>query len=445
VTMNRSRRQHHILAGLALGAAALIAGCLEDQTTPVSCGAGDHVRWSGADYCVFASPLIIEGFHCPEALPHMFTGEGGHVVCGGDPGLPPGHVDAIVDAWQASQHPFPGDTIGGDVHPGDAGDVHSPDVGPLPESACEAAIATGAGAVVEDAAGAQSCSLGETCPDGAMATCATTGASFCACVFGDVVCVAVPGGACPTTSEGDGAVCEFALGERACAPGLYCDRDLPTGPTTCRALPAPCSEVACWAGADCGDGARCHGGHPASATAGYCAPAPAPGACRDAGDCPPGFSCQGAYSQCTDCGCDAGDELLGGCAPGAAAGPGLAITPYADTAAGEVRGIWGESDPAETLWLPCPSFVIERRDERTGAWSPAGAEPGCVAGSLRPVAPGEVTASAALDLDLGGEAWAWLRLRGTFYRGCSPEGGPAACAEGPLTTTSPRRLLQASP
>ena len=126
------RRPHPALFALAL--AALAPACLEDTSKRVDCGSGDNVAHAGESFCVFSAALIIEGFNCPAAVPFMFPGEGGAVICAPEEELPPGGADAIMEKWEP-EDPTP-DAVGGDtaLPPADslqADTTPAEDAGPL--------------------------------------------------------------------------------------------------------------------------------------------------------------------------------------------------------------------------------------------------------------------------------------------------------------------------
>ncbi|TNF24707.1 MAG: hypothetical protein EP329_24450, partial [Deltaproteobacteria bacterium] len=251
---------------IALGAVGL-AGCLGSGTKHhVDCGGGDNVVYDGADFCVFAAPLIIEGFDCPEAVPFQFPGGGGAVICGPAPDLPQEGVDAIIDLWQQASTP---DASGGDVLPTPdtwigtdttSADIAGPDTEPGPTpSLCASTLAEPS--FVVPLAG--TCTVDEQCGDGPLVSCGGE-SLFCFCDTGDIQCI--PASSCVALEQPVGASCEPAAGARACAEGLYCPDDTPT----CATLPTPCGEIGCYSDLECAaDGpGRCHGADPVTAAAG---------------------------------------------------------------------------------------------------------------------------------------------------------------------------------
>lgn len=61
---------------LGLVMALLMAGCLESREESPSCGGGEAYRYGSGWYCIYTGPIIIEGFLCPESMPHQFIFEG---------------------------------------------------------------------------------------------------------------------------------------------------------------------------------------------------------------------------------------------------------------------------------------------------------------------------------------------------------------------------------
>ncbi|MCC6522735.1 MAG: hypothetical protein IT373_08755, partial [Polyangiaceae bacterium] len=239
-------------------------------------------------------------------------------------------------------------------------------------------------------------------------------------------CIAVPSAACPAHAAAEGAACLVELAADACADGLYCAED-----ARCRALPSLC-EAGCYRDADCAGGA-CAGGSAVTATIGRCVAANVPGTCWQDGDCPAGWTCANAFVSCAACApCPSPLDYVGQCQPpGGAAGLGL----VAD-AAGAPQAVW---------WLavgyglvPCPSFTLELREERTGAWEAGPSESGCSAAEAPPFAQPLVRATPPLEpADF---AWRWVRARGSYYQGCLGA-TPDTCSEGPIEVVSEPLLL----
>lgn len=432
---------------LAAAASALtLAACLSSTTSrPLDCGPGDDVVFAGEGFCVYAAALIIEGFYCPAAVPHRFTGGGGDVICSGREDLPPGEIAAILDQWRDGQ-PLPSDAATLDIDPGDTAGAPDAaadpleDTGPTPiPTFCETELAGGLGDAVA-LPGRSACVVAAVCGVGARAVmCGTVEALHCACVYGDVTCTPRPDPTCAPVAQPVGASCDPALGARACAEGLRCD----AASTLCVALPAPCSEVACFdqAACDAAGPARCYGATLATGDAGFCAAAPPAGQCRDDADCPVGWTCAGAGTACDACGCSATVDTLGSCQ--AAGPPSLGLTAAERTTDPSPRARWGYGAGEVDVWVDCPGFTVEVRDERDHAWVAAGGEVGCEEGVLRRLAVGELLTSAPLELDLAGAPWAWVRVTGAVLSGCA-EGLPASyCAGAPTPLTSARRLVEA--
>lgn len=432
---------------LAAAASALtLAACLSSSTPrPLDCGPGDDVVYAGEGFCVYASALIIEGFLCPEAVPHMFAGGGGDVVCAAREDLPPGEVAAILDQWRYGP-PDRADATTLDIDPGDTaaqpdsvpdtiGDTGPP---PIP-TFCETELAGGVGEAVA-IPDRSACVIAAVCGDGGRAVmCGTVEALHCACVFGDVTCTPRPGPTCAPIAQPVGASCDPAVGERACAEGLRCD----PSSQLCVALPEPCSDAACFAQSTCDAAgpARCYGASLADGEAGFCAAAPAPSQCRDAADCPAGWTCAGAGTACDACGCSTTIDTLGTCQ--GAGPPSLTLTAAERTTDPAPRAKWGYGAGELDVWVDCPGFTIEVRDERDHAWVAAGAETGCEQGTVRRLAVGAQLTSERLELNLAGQPWAWVRLSGAILSGCAEGLDASYCSGAPTPLTSARRLVEA--
>ena len=431
--------------GLALiAAAALGAGCLGSSAhKSIDCGTGDGVVYQGADFCVYAAPLIIEGFLCPEAVPFQFPGDGGAVICSGESELPPDDIEAIIDLWHQGTTGTP-DATGSDVLAvpdswiGDTlppADTAAPeDTGPNPTpDFCEAALAGDVGASVP--VGDGSCTVTATCDAGRVVDCAGD-ARFCRCDHGDVTCTAAT--ACVPIDQAIGATCDPSVGTGACAERGYCVADT----KKCAQLPAPCSERSCYDSAECAADApgRCYGGDGATGTEGWCAPATTAPLCRDAADCAAGWSCAGSTVACDACGtCDARDGF-GTCTSAGDAGPALVLDPAHPLAAAPPGVSWWNGG-GETFWIDCASWHVAVRDELTHEWTVGADETGCTANYLRPIYAGQALAAGSVALDLSGAPYLWVRAEGSYYTGCTGF-EPSTCAAGPIAITSERVLLR---
>jgi len=93
---------------LAIVALLGSGACLDDKGSHVDCGQGDAFNYAGADYCIYAAAIIIEGFDCPAAVP--FGHETGELlICGPSNNPPEGGWDDLVQEWETHGNP------GGDV------------------------------------------------------------------------------------------------------------------------------------------------------------------------------------------------------------------------------------------------------------------------------------------------------------------------------------------
>jgi|GEM_PF-2580578 len=424
-----------------------LAGCLgSGGSHRVDCGDGDNVVYDGDDFCVYAAPLIIEGFDCPEAVPFQFPGGDGAVICGPAPDLPQGDIDGIIDLWHGVDQP---DVTGGDSIPAPdtwiGQDTAVPDTteqdttvadtepGPTP-SFCSDQLLTGA----FDHPDGGACTTTSDCGGATyLASCGGEPA-FCYCDRGDVTCVATP--SCYALDRPVGVACDPGL-PRACAESLYCPEDT----RICTTLPEPCSELGCYDDLTCaaGDGGRCHGAAPVAGEAGWCAPPlAAPTLCREDGDCGPGWTCDGTSVHCDACGCGDTRDNFGYCTPPASDG---AVTLRLDRdhprASDPPTAIWWNGG-SELIWVDCASWRVSVRDEDTHAWVDGAEEAGCTANYLRAIYAGQPLATSAVSVETA--AWdgmpRWVRVEGSYYTGCTGF-EPSTCAAGPLTITSERVYL----
>jgi|GEM_PF-4730983 len=121
------------LAPLSLGLALTLAACLDDRGAHVDCGQGDAFNYAGADYCIYASAIIIEGFDCPAAVP--FGQEMGDLFICSPTGMPPdGGWDVLVTNWEQEGNGGP-DTW----QPDTLGDSNLPETSPevVPDTTIE--------------------------------------------------------------------------------------------------------------------------------------------------------------------------------------------------------------------------------------------------------------------------------------------------------------------
>lgn len=194
-------------AAMWVGVCAVLglAGCLASKDESPSCTGGDALRFDGGWYCVYTGAIIIEGFLCPEAMPHQFMFEGesmGFGVGSGQLGLcspsetpPDGGWAGLFEEWRrGGGMPGPGhDTVGGDT---DASDTAAEDTsGPL-EDVFEPDTADGTATLEVVELDASADSWGRQCLEG-IGQSACWGDEQCpeswTCAGGTVGCTACDG------------------------------------------------------------------------------------------------------------------------------------------------------------------------------------------------------------------------------------------------------------
>ncbi len=425
------------------------AGCLSDDSPgelpTVDCGDGDPVAFDGETFCVYDDALIIEGFLCPEAVPHEFDADGA-VVCGPSTTEPSGGVDAVVQVWQQGMtDPDTSDDTASDVTD-DVSDASGEDTvadtsGPT-LTACESNLMQAAGDAVA-IAGKTGCVVDTVCGEGlGLNVACDDGNSWCRCSQGDVRCVAWSAGSCGALNSDVGGPCEQSLGEGVCAEGAYCFEDIQPYPGECRALDPLCAPGGCYTHGDCADG-RCEGGSRTTGTLGRCYAAHDVTTCYGPGGCPEGWTCEGAAgcAACTDCPDDApgqcvsdGIEDLSLFAPAGV---------YASQAPIPIGWALGDDAPKE-VYFTCPTFALEVRNELNGEWQRLSDED--CSETFVVLYPGQLLSREAVsfipDPELG---YRWGRVVGTYYTDCSPTTGITSCQNGPTEVTSAPFLVEAGP
>lgn len=127
---------------LVLGAALIMAGCLESREESPSCRGGEAYAYDGGWYCIYTGSIIIEGFLCPEAMPHQFIFEGeamgfgegsGQVaLCAPAETPPDGGWREVFEQWrrdggEVGPRPDTSDTISDTGDTGDTADARDTD------------------------------------------------------------------------------------------------------------------------------------------------------------------------------------------------------------------------------------------------------------------------------------------------------------------------------
>ena len=209
---------------------------------------------------------------------------------------------------------------------------------------------------------------------------------------------------------------------------------------TCVAKPALCSAAACYSDADCANapsGTECYAEDDLNGVAGQCRSPVAAGSCLTDENCPLYWACQGGDLACdTACSCsDPTLDTVGQCKP-ATNVQSLWLRNASDlswTSQMEVYWIDGNA-PTSPSYLACPSYDVLRYDPSVG-WQKIGEEP-CAPGArgvTHEVVPEVFTALNPFDLSPHMRAEpGLLRLRGHFYRGCTPGADISTCSDGPF-------------
>lgn len=88
-----------------LGTSTLNCSSKETSDSSAACGNGSHFERDDETYCYYASELIIEGFECPPAVPNLYNGPNGDIICAPIPDLPRDVVDGVFQDWQIEENP----------------------------------------------------------------------------------------------------------------------------------------------------------------------------------------------------------------------------------------------------------------------------------------------------------------------------------------------------
>ena len=180
------------MIGCVLALSGLV-GCLESREETPSCGAGDAQRYDGGWYCIYSGAIIIEGFLCPEAMPHQFMFEGeamgfgagaGQVgVCSPTETPPAGGWRELFEAWknsggQVGPRPDVTDTQGDSMSDTEETvDTEPSDTGPGLETV--EVDGDGWGSPCDEGIGQSRCWVDEQCPVGWRCAEATVGCTSC--------------------------------------------------------------------------------------------------------------------------------------------------------------------------------------------------------------------------------------------------------------------------
>lgn len=117
-------------------------GCLSAREETPACDGGEAYRYDRGWYCIYTGSIIIEGFLCPEAMPHQFafegeamgfgSGSGSLGLCAPSEAPPEGGWRELFEAWKrdgGEPGPRPDVTTGVDVAGPEVGpDIRDPDV-----------------------------------------------------------------------------------------------------------------------------------------------------------------------------------------------------------------------------------------------------------------------------------------------------------------------------
>lgn len=191
--------------------AAMLTGCLGERAgSSPECRGGDSFRHASGWYCIFTGPIIIEGFLCPDALPHevrldgaamgLGDGSGQVALCSASEAAPTGGWREVFDQWRAGggqPRPWPGDTADAtdtfetadtspdtpgpvDTQPGEVGPEDTADTTETvePPAPCGEGLSAGLCWVSEQCPSAWSCqgaspacTLCEACPGASAGEC----------------------------------------------------------------------------------------------------------------------------------------------------------------------------------------------------------------------------------------------------------------------------------
>lgn len=194
-------------------------GCLSSSEATPSCRGGDAYAYSGGWYCIYTGAIIIEGFLCPESMPHQFIFEGEAMgfgagsaqvgMCAPAETPPEGGWREVFEAWkrdggQVGPRPdtsadVTSDSSGSDVVDPDLDTGGGGDTNGGPDADTEAPFDVFV-PVCESGIGLTGCWVDEQCPVGWTCSGVTAGCTECEACDGATL------GVCYTSMDALGLV-----------------------------------------------------------------------------------------------------------------------------------------------------------------------------------------------------------------------------------------------